>query len=456
MNKMYRIFLSCFLLFSFLSLKAQQPVWNFQKRDSLFGAAFFKLSSDTTTWLIKSKEGKTKADYTKLYNDRLTQIKEVLTTTRLVSDPAVVNYVQQVVQKIIAGNNDLKTVNPRVVLTRDWWPNAYCMGEGTIVVNAGLFIYLNTEAEFAFVLAHELAHLRLNHSGQAIEHYVETINSEWFQSELKRLYKEQYNVNKQLEQLVKPVVFNSRRHSRDKETQADQYAYQYVLNSGFYTGAVESVLKTLDRVDDTSAFRPIQVDQMLNFANYPFKQKWIQKETSIFSEMKEDTTVAEKQDLDSMKTHPDCLKRIELFHKLNPVLKGSDFLVNETMFQQLHTNFLVEIAEECYNGGNLSRNLYYSLQMIHENRFLPYAVYSVARCLNRMYEEQKNHHLGLYIDVENKLYNKDYNLLLRMIGRIRLNELALLNLHFCGAYAEQMKTYDAFEKEYNIAKQRTF
>ncbi|MFM9910735.1 MAG: M48 family metalloprotease, partial [Chitinophagaceae bacterium] len=290
--------------------------------------------------------------------------------------------------------------------------------------------------------------------GASVDRYVQTINSEAFQKELKRLSKEEYMVNRQLEQLAKTIVFDNRRHSREYEADADRKAYEYVLKSGFYTGAAEAVLLMLDKVDDTAYFKSLQADKLLNFANYPFKQKWIQKESAIFIEMKEETDQKKKQEEDSLKTHPDCLKRIELLHKNKITLTGNDFLINENFFTKLQSDFLVEITEACYENNNLSRNLFYSLQMIQEKRFMPYAVFSTARCLNKIFEEQKNHKLGLQIDIENKDYPEDYNLLLRLLSRIRLQELGLVILHFCSSNADMMKLYPDFQKQYQIAQQR--
>lgn len=455
MKKLHWLPIVYLLLYPFAFSIAQPAVWNFQKYDSVLAAQYYQYSADTTQQLIQSYDKKVRDDYKKIYTHRLSQIKELLSAGHAVTDPQTVSYLQSIVERIINSNDELKNLNLRILFSKDWWPNAYSMGEGTIIVNAGLFIYLKTEAELAFVLAHEIAHFKLNHSGRSVDRYIETIHSEAYQSELKRLAKEQYMVNRQLDQLARTIVFNGRRHSREYETDADQKAYYYLLKSGFYTGALESALQTLNHIDDTVYFKPLHIEKLLNFTKYPFKQKWIQKESAIFSEMKEEITQKEKMEEDSLKTHPDCLKRIELFHKLNPELKGDSFLINEPFFKQLQKNFLIEITEACYQNGNLSRNLYYSLQMIQENQFIPYAVYSAARCLNKIFEEQKNHSLGMQVDIENKFFSEDYNLLLRFLNRIRLQELGLLNLHFCASYADLMKPYDGFQKEYSIAQQRT-
>ena len=120
---------------------------------------------------------------------------------RSVTAPEAHGYLQSIVQKIISVNAELAKTDARVVFSRDWWPNAYSMGDGTIAINAGLMVFLHNEAELVFIVSHELAHYYLDHTNKSIKQYVEKVNSEEFQNELKRLAKTEYGVNKQLEEL---------------------------------------------------------------------------------------------------------------------------------------------------------------------------------------------------------------------------------------------------------------
>ncbi len=47
----------------------------------------------------------------------------------------------------------------------------------------------------------------------------------------------------------------------------------------------------------------------------------------------------------------------------------------------------------------------------------------------------------------------DYNQLLRLLDRVRLDELADLNYYFCLQYSREMAGYPAFEEEWRKAKQ---
>ncbi len=426
-----------------------QSVYLFQRDDSLLKKTYFEQSAKKKNALLASLEKKNAADYKKIYEEQFTEIGKLWQSSRSVTSPAAHGYLQSLVQKIISSNAELANNDARVVFSRDWWPNAYSMGDGTIAINAGLMVYLNSEAELVFVLCHELAHYFLDHTNKAIQKYVEAINSDAFQRELKRLSKTEYGVNRQLEELTRTFAFSSRRHSRENESAADKLAFSFMKKTGYDCNAIKSCLELLDKVDDSLFYAEPDIQELLNFPAYPFKKKWIQKESSIFSEMDSNANYDEKKEKDSLKTHPDCSKRISLLKDSIQSISsaGQKFLIDEALFNGLKKDFLIEMTEQCYRDNNLSRNLYYSLLLLQTKENIPVAVYSVARNLNTIYELQKKHQLGSKKDTEQKNYSEEYNVLLRMVEKLRLDEIAAINYHFCKQYEEQMKGYAGFAEE---------
>ena len=446
-----------FLLLSVITLSclAQlQPVYSFQKDDTILKKNYYERSIGKKDILLSLIDKQNAKDYKNIYEDQFKQISLLWQSDRPVTEPAAHGYLQSVVQKIISVNGELKKTDARIVFSRDWWPNAYSMGEGTIAINAGLMIFLDNEAELVFVLCHEMAHYYLEHTARAIKKYVETVNSEAFQKELKRLAKTEYGANRQLEELSRSFAFNSRRHSRENEAAADRLAFSFMKKTGYDCGAVKTCLELLDKIDDSLLHKPLALEQVFNFNEYPFKNKWIKKESSIFSQLDENDSPLARKEKDSLKTHPDCTNRISLLNDSIQAVSatGKKFLVDEKMFNQLKKDFFNEMTEQCYREKNLSRNLYYSLLLLQSKENIPLAVYAVSRCLNLVYDNQKKHQLGSKIDIENKSYPKDYNLLLHMLGQLRLDEIASLNYHFCNQYSPLMKNYSGFEAEKNKAQ----
>jgi len=430
-----------------------QSVYSFQKDDTVLRKNYYDQSVKKKELLLASAAKEKAKEYKNIYEQQFEAIDELWKSSRPVTSPEAHAYLQSIVKKIIAANPELKETDARVVFTRDWWPNAVSMGDGTIAINAGLVIYMNNEAELVFVLCHELSHYYLEHTQKAIRKYVETVSSDAYQSELRRLSKTTYGANKQLEELAKSMAFNSRRHSRDNEAAADRQAFLFMKKTGYDCGAIKTCLELLDKVDDSLLHKPLDIQQAFNFTEYPFKKKWIQKESAIFSQVDDNSSLSKKEK-DSLKTHPDCARRILLLIDSIQSTPGKKFLVNEKLFNQLKEDFFPEITEECYRERNLSRNLYYSLLLLEAQDNTSGAIYSIARCLNQLFDYQKNHKLGLTVEIEDKGYPEDYNLLLRMLSRLRLEEIASLNYYFCSHRLPEMKDYPGFEEEMNKARKR--
>ena len=361
-----------------------QSLYSFQKDDSSLKKAYFDQSFSKKNRTIASLDKKYATDYKKIYEDHFNEIGKLWQSDRSVTSPGAHGYLQSIVQKIISVNADLAKTDARVVFSRDWWPNAYSMGDGTIAINAGLMIFLHNEAELVFVVSHELAHYYLDHTNKSIRQYVEKVNSEEFQNELKRLSKTEYGVNKQLEELSRSFAFGSRRHSRDNEAAADRLAFRLMKNTGYDCNAIKTCLELLDKVDDSLLYQSPDIRQTFNFPDYPFKKKWIQKESSIFSQVN-DSDASTGHEKDSLKTHPDCAKRISLLKDSLATTStgGKKFLVNEELFSQLKKDFFIEMTEQCYRDKNLSRNLYYNLLMLQSGENTPLAVYSIATVSQR-------------------------------------------------------------------------
>ncbi len=81
------------------------------------------------------------------------------------NNPEVLDYLNQMLYKVcpepmIPGRPGCFSIR----LLRDTTPNAFAMNDGTIVIHEGLLVLLQSEEELLGVLAHEVAHVVLDHS----------------------------------------------------------------------------------------------------------------------------------------------------------------------------------------------------------------------------------------------------------------------------------------------------
>ena len=301
------------LLISFSGQSQLRPVHFFQQDDSLRKKQYYEEALQKKKSLIAALPKENSKDYKEAYESMFEMVEDLLRSRRSVTAIDADNYIKAVAGKIIQSNPELSGLDLRIIFSRDFVPNAYSIGDGTIAFNAGLFVYLHTEAELAFVICHELAHYYLQHSRKRVDKMVRLINSDSLKKELKRLSKQQYRVGEELEKISKALVFDIKRHSREGEQEADRTGLQFLKKSGYSGMGFISTMKTLDRIDDTSLFMPLDLPKILSFPDYPFRERWIKKESGIFGAMHpEEASGLTRKEKDSLKTHPDCFKRIEL------------------------------------------------------------------------------------------------------------------------------------------------
>ncbi|MGH8355472.1 MAG: M48 family metalloprotease [Pseudomonas sp.] len=84
------------------------------------------------------------------------------------SDPQLKDYVETSVYRL-AETSQLQDRRLEFVLLNSPQLNAFAAPGGIVGVNGGLFLYAQTEAEYASVLAHELAHLSQRHFARNLE-----------------------------------------------------------------------------------------------------------------------------------------------------------------------------------------------------------------------------------------------------------------------------------------------
>src|SRR5919199_5023918 len=88
--------------------------------------------------------------------------RESARTLGLVSDQELQDYVQQVGARLAAGSERAQLPWTFRVLD-DPMPNAFALPGGYVFVTRGILCVINSEAELAGVLAHEIAHVNARH-----------------------------------------------------------------------------------------------------------------------------------------------------------------------------------------------------------------------------------------------------------------------------------------------------
>ncbi len=141
-----------------------------------------------------------------------------------------------------------KVVNRRTM-------NAFTVGGGHIYIYRGLLESLNSEAELAGVLAHEIGHNVGRHTVRAL--YKELLAAGLVGVGGELFKGDDAASNAQVDQLTEVVTeFITSKYSRDDEREADYLGFYDVLRSGYDPHGMVSLFETLDRASpDRPDFR---------------------------------------------------------------------------------------------------------------------------------------------------------------------------------------------------------
>ncbi|MEP6927143.1 MAG: M48 family metallopeptidase [Ginsengibacter sp.] len=420
-------------------------------------AAFFKALStkyeDHYKDELSSLPKENKKDFEEVYKLRWENVKEVFDKKEIYTSAQAQQYLNALVAEIVKANPLLQNQNFNCYFSRSGVPNAGYIGEGIILFNMGLFKRLDNESQAAFILCHEISHFYLQHSEKSIRRYVAAINSQEMQTELRKIKNAEYGKRQQVDDLLKGLTFNIRRHGRDHESEADSMAIEFLHNTRYDVSEALTTLALLDSIDIDTLHIGGCLQKMFDAKDYPFQKRWLAKEEGLLgghAQLKKDEPLA-----DSLKTHPDCKLRIKF---LEPMVSrycsstSSKNVVNNSKMIELKNIFSYEIAEFAYTSENYTKSLYYTLELSQGKTADPYLVAQVGKIFNSFYAAQKIHKLGKLIDLPSPYYPGNYNLLLQFVQNLYLENFASISYHFLKQYYPLLDYYPPFTSAYNTSK----
>lgn len=137
----------------------------------------------------------------------------------LFNDPAS-KYVNQILENLPYESSILKKKKPRAYILNSSAVNAFAVDQGVIFVTLGLLAKLENEAQLAFILAHELMHVKHQHS---IDKFIQT----------KNIDKKSDRDDNMGEVGVDRNIFQKSMYSRSLEEEADADGLELFLKSNY-------------------------------------------------------------------------------------------------------------------------------------------------------------------------------------------------------------------------------
>ena len=205
---------------------------------------------------------------------------------RYVSDPNLTRYVSEIGQRLARVAD--RSLPYEFVIIDDSTPNAWALPGGKIAVNRGLLTKLNSEAELAAVLSHEIVHAAARHSARSIEggmllSSVVGVAS----SEIDQNAGNYGRIFDNGAQLGAQFIVSS--YGREAELESDAYGMIYMMRAGFDPEAAVSLQETFVQLSKGQSNN--WLDGML--ASHPPSQERVENNRRTAQRLKQ----AARQDL---------------------------------------------------------------------------------------------------------------------------------------------------------------
>ncbi len=270
----------------------------------------------------------------------------------LFNDP-IGNYINDVADELL---KDKPQIRKRVnfYATRAAEVNAFAIDRGSIFINVGLIARLETEAQLAFVLAHEIIHVLESHS---MDTYIEfeEISAD-----------NNYRNDEKFDELLRKCNY-----SKKLEVEADREGMQLFLDSSYGTESIDGVFEILAKAELPMIATPFDFSNF-NIANTTFSDTIFQDRVFVEPEFDED----EKEKREKYSSHPATDERKESIKEQiaeSGKSGGEDFIIGENTFLRLRELAKFEICK-IYLENKAFLNCLHSTYALEEqypdNKFL--------------------------------------------------------------------------------------
>lgn len=342
-------------------------------------------------------------------------------------DNRFINFVTERIRTIAAKNPDIPT-DFHILIAKDNEPNAFNFGDRTLVVNLGLFVFLDNDDQFTSIICHEIAHAKLEHTINSILSKIKKDNQNKGQVSSIKHSDNQYD---KAFELYRSVLYSNMKERRNNEIKADSLGFEYYKNLGLQRNSYVSALQKLKSVDDK---KPDSISagiyrKIFEIPGQPFKDEWLKMEDFSNYNYK---LYTKKISEDSLKTHPDVDLRIRLL-KNKLFENGSVQNVTDlnSPFAELQKMAKNRVLPNYYDTEKYGLGIYQCLILLHSNPDDKLARFYLGKFFSRIYEARKSYTLNRYlesIDPQKQTYS--YRQFLSFMWNLNLDEIKSISAFY--------------------------
>ncbi len=369
--------------------------------------------------------GRTGSEMSKIYKEFGTDFENQVKNKDFVFKSDFDAVIKSLVERL-RKNNPKIPQDLKILIARDNTPNAYCLADGTFVINMGLYNWMDNEAQVAGVISHELGHKIEDHTLKSVLNTVEQneLDKSTVQNIKETTDQRSLGRNEKAFDVLKNRIYKKGMEKRKLEMQADYLGYVIFKNSDFKKNEFINGLQKLQTFDTISP-RELKIETYKKLFDLPkqaFKEKWMKKEDfSLYNY----NFYKEKLNKDSLASHPEMTKRIEMLKKTFPELNTSvDPEKPSEAYLALKKTARMEILPNYFHSEDYGLGIYVAMQFLQDGEEEKYYKSWLGKCFSKIYEARKNYNLNRYLDrVEPKNQSESYQQFLNFMWNLSLEEI---------------------------------
>ena len=419
-----KLFVLGYFLFSIMGIaQIYKPI---DTADYIQRKAFLKSfegNNEATVKRLKSQySGKTGSELSKIYKEFGTDFEKQVKNKDFIFKSEFETSIQSMILRL-KKNNPTIPQDLKILIAKDNTPNAYCLADGTFVINMGLYSWLNNEEQIAAVIAHELGHKIQEHS---LKTFLKIIKQDKVvvQNIKSTTTSRSQDQNQKAFDIFKNTAYKKGVERRQSEMQADSLGYVIFKNSDFKKAEFINALQRLQDFDTISP-RELKVETYKKLFNLPkqaFNEKWMKKEDfSLYNY----NFYKEKLNKDSLASHPEVSRRLEVLKKTFTELKTPVSPEKPSdLFLTLRKTARMEILPNYFHSEDYGLGIYAAMQFLQDEEEEKYYKSWLGRCFTKIYEARKNYNLNRYLDrIEPKNQSESYQQFLNFMWNLSLDEI---------------------------------
>lgn len=386
----------------------------------------FAGNNESTIKRLKSQyPGKTGSGLSKIYNEFGTDFEKQVKNKDFIFKSEFETSIQFLIQRLKKNNPQIPQ-DLKILIARDNTPNAYCLPDGTFVINMGLYSWFKNDEQIAAVISHELGHNIQEHSLKSFVKLIEQdkLDKITVQDIKATTSSRSQSQNQKAFDILKNKVYKKGVERRQQEMQADSLGYVIFKNSNFKKSEFVNALQRLQDFDTISP-RELKMETYKKLFNLPkqaFNDKWMKKEDfSLYNY----NFYKEKLDKDSLASHPEISGRIAMLKKMFTELTALEPSGDPAdSFIALKKTARMEVLPNYFHAEDYGVGIYVAMQFLQDSEEEKYYKSWLGKCFSKIYEARKNYNLNRYLDrVDPKNQSESYQQFLSFMWNLSLDEI---------------------------------